>query len=50
MSARPAGAAVPIPATPAATTFVGPQSIGTFLARRFVGHACDRLLAKSAWF
>ena len=50
MPTRPAGAEVPIAGTPTAVAPVGPESLGTFLARRFFGNACDRLLARSAWF
>jgi hypothetical protein len=50
MAGRPAGAEVPTTGTPTAVSPVGPQSFGTFLRRRFLGSACDRLLARSAWF
>jgi len=50
MPTRPAGAEVPNPGTPTAVNPVLPQSIGTFLSRRFLGNACDRLLTRSAWF
>lgn len=50
MPTRPAGAEVPNPGTPTAVNPVLPQSIGTFIGRRFFGNACDRLLTRSAWF
>jgi len=50
MPTRPAGAEVPNPGTPTAVNPVLPQSIGTFVSRRFFGNACDRLLTRSAWF
>jgi hypothetical protein len=50
MPTRPAGTEVPIAGTPTAVAPVGPQSFGTFFARRFFGNACDRLLTRSAWF
>jgi len=50
MPTRPAGAEVPNPGTPTAVNPVLPQSIATFVARRFFGNACDRLLTRSAWF
>lgn len=50
MPTRPAGAEVPNPGTPTTTIPALPQSLPMFLRRRFFGSACDRLLAKSAWF
>jgi hypothetical protein len=50
MPGRPAGAEVPIAGTPTPVAPVGPESLGTFGVRRFFGSACDRLLARSAWF
>lgn len=50
MPTRPAGAEVPSPGTPTTVAPVGPQSLLTFLRRRFFGNACDRRLAKGAWF
>ncbi|HKQ30599.1 MAG TPA: hypothetical protein VJS66_04865, partial [Burkholderiales bacterium] len=50
MSGRPAGAEVPNTGTPTAIDPVGPRSIRSFIRRRFFGNACDRLLARTAWF
>jgi Domain of unknown function (DUF4157) len=49
MPTRPAGAQVPNPGTPTGVAPVGPASVSTFLRRRLLGNACDRLLARSAW-
>jgi hypothetical protein len=50
MPTRPAGAEVPPAGTPTTVTPVGPQNIGSFIARRFFGNACQRLMTRSAWF
>jgi outer membrane protein OmpA-like peptidoglycan-associated protein len=50
MVTRPAGAEVPNAGTPTAVAPVGPESLGTFIKRRFFGSACEQLLTKSGWF
>jgi hypothetical protein len=50
MPTRPAGAEVSPAGTPTKVTPVGPESLFTFIRRRFFGNACQEFLTRSAWF